>query len=174
MCKEEIPADAKKCGKCGAKQGNWVVRHPVWTAIIAIFVLMVIVSAGSNDKATQTSNDTTSQASTSPTDNNEEVESTAVKATPEPKKDRLTLDDGWKLDTSGYLPKITGYVTNNSDRDIDSYVQINFNGYDEEGASIGDCMANANHIDAGGKWKFEATCFKNGITEVKFDKITGF
>lgn len=56
MCKEEIPMDAKKCGKCGAKQGNWAVRHPVWTAIIALFVIMVIASAGSDNKSSSTVN----------------------------------------------------------------------------------------------------------------------
>lgn len=49
-CKEEIPANAKKCSKCGAKQGNWMARHPVWTVVIVLFVIGIISGATSSSK----------------------------------------------------------------------------------------------------------------------------
>lgn len=50
-CKENIPVNAKKCAKCGAKQGNWVVRHPIWTVIIVIFILIGISGASSSNSS---------------------------------------------------------------------------------------------------------------------------
>ena len=35
-------------------------------------------------------------------------------------------------------------------------------------------LANANTVDANGKWKFEAMCSGNGIETVRFKSLTGF
>lgn len=91
------------------------------------------------------------------------------------KKAALTLDDGWTLDNSNpYMTKVTGYVSNSSDKAIDGYIQITFSALDANGANVGDCLANANTVDANGKWKFEAMCSGNDIADVRFKDITGF
>lgn len=45
-CQTDIPTRANKCSQCKAKQGNWLKRHPVWTVLIALFVLGTILSSG--------------------------------------------------------------------------------------------------------------------------------
>ena len=90
-------------------------------------------------------------------------------------KPKLTLDEGWAIDKSNqYMTKVNGYVSNNSDQAINGYIQITFSALDANGANVGDCLANANTVDANGKWKFEAMCSGNDIAEVRFKDITGF
>lgn len=87
----------------------------------------------------------------------------------------MTLDDGWKIDKSNqYLTKVVGTVSNNSNQAINGYIQITFSGLDASGANVGDCLANANTVDANGKWKFEAMCSGQNIETVRFKEITGF
>lgn len=89
--------------------------------------------------------------------------------------ERLTLDDDWTVDTSNpYMTKVVGYVSNNSDKAISGYIQITFSALDANGANVGDCLANANTVDAHGKWKFEAMCSGSGIDSVRFKEISGF
>lgn len=90
-------------------------------------------------------------------------------------KAKLTLDDGWTIDASNqFATFVNGYVTNNTDKAVTNYVQITFTAYDESNATVGSCMANANNIDAKGKWKFQAFCTGKGVKTVKFKEITGF
>ena len=92
-------------------------------------------------------------------------------------QEKLTLDDGWVIDTAsgmGMFVYVDGYVSNNTDKDISNYIQITFTGYDADGASVGSCLDNVNQIDANGKWKFHAICTGDGVKTVKFKEITGF
>lgn len=91
-------------------------------------------------------------------------------------KQKLTLDEGWSIDKSSnpYATKVIGTVSNNSDKPINGYIQITFSALDASGANVGDCLANANTVDANGKWKFEALCSGNNIETVRFKDITGF
>ncbi len=90
-------------------------------------------------------------------------------------KARLALDDGWQIDKSNpYMTKVIGTVSNNSDKAIDGYIQITFSALDARGANVGDCLANANTVDANGKWKFEAMCSGQSVETVRFKEITGF
>lgn len=93
----------------------------------------------------------------------------------EAKDDRLTLDEGWSLDRSNpYMTQVLGTVSNNSDEEIKGYIQISFSALDAEKANVGDCLANANTVDAHGKWKFKAMCSGDNIDTVRFKDITGF
>lgn len=123
-----------------------------------------------------------------PTDETEPVEETkpaeepVKEEKPEPakpeSKERLTLDEGWATGTDEYgmFTKVSGYVSNNSDKAITNYVQITFDTLDAQGANLGTCLANTNTIDANGKWKFEAMCLDDSaeIAEVRFKEISGF
>lgn len=137
--------------------------------IIAVVIIAIGTSAsqGGNqaNETTKTVNDNGSQSSN---DNGKKTETKA----------KLTLDDGWTLDASDnpYIDwkYIHGYVSNNTDKDIDNYVQITFNAFDAEGNNIGTCLANTNTVSANGKWKFEAICMEKDVEKVEFKEITGF
>lgn len=106
------------------------------------------------------------------------TKSSDQKSTSETTKDsdkRLTLDKGWKLDKSSpYMTQVVGTVSNNSDKAVDGYIQITFSALDADGANVGDCLANANTVDAHGKWKFKATCSGDDIKTVHFKELSGF
>lgn len=148
------------------------MRHKILSVIIALVLVVAIGGAlgGSQDekRARQTGGQT--EASTGGS------QQSAPEAKKEEKKERLTLDEGWSLDKSNpYATKVIGTVSNNSDKAIDGYIQIRFSGLDAEGANVGDCLANANTVNANGKWKFEAICFDgNKIDKVQFKDLTGF
>ena len=89
-------------------------------------------------------------------------------------KEKLTLEEGWSLDKETYATYVNGYVKNNTDKAITTYVQITFDALDKEGNNLGTCLANTNTIDASGKWKFRAICSGgNDIDKVRLKKITG-
>lgn len=90
-------------------------------------------------------------------------------------KKKLTLDDGWTLDQSNpYMTEVVGSVSNNSDKAVDGYIQITFSALDADGANVGDCLANANTVDAHGTWKFKAMCSGSDIKTVRFKELSGF
>ncbi len=106
------------------------------------------------------------------TDNN--TQSTTQQTSSEVKP-KLTLNDGWSLDKSNpYITKVVGSVANNSDEAIKGYIQITFSALDASGANVGDCLANANTVDAHGTWKFEAMCSGNNIATARFKDLSGF
>ncbi len=152
------------------KNGNWFARHKVATVIIAVVVLGGIGGALSGNK------DTTSQSQQqTATDSAEKADKSEKKEAP--KKERLTLDKGWKLDRSNpYMTQVVGTVSNNSGKAINGYIQITFSALDADGANVGDCLDNANTVDANGKWKFKATCTGDSadIATVRFKDISGF
>lgn len=138
-------------------------RKLVW--VIAIIVIIAIGASASQDgnQASETTKSTDGSTIT-------QQESKKVEEKP-----RLTLDDDWSIDTSNpYMTQVVGTVSNNSDKDIKGYIQITFSALDAEGANVGDCLANANTVDANGRWKFKAMCSGDDIKDVRFKEITGF
>lgn len=141
-------------------------------AVIASFAMTAGIGA-------LTSSDYKAPTSTVSQPTEEESETKPEVEAPKPeKKERLTLDEGWTIETSdlGAFTVVKGYVSNNSDKAITNYVQITFDTLDANGANLGSCLANTNTIDANGKWKFEATCFDDSeeIAEIRFKEISGF
>ena len=139
-------------------------RKLVWViAIIVIIAIGASASQGGDNQANETTKSTDGSTST-----NQETKKTE-------EKPRLTLDDGWSIDTSNpYMTQVIGTVSNNSDKDIKGYIQITFSALDADGANVGDCLAKANTVDANGKWKFKAMCSGDDIKDVRFKEITGF
>lgn len=75
------------------------------------------------------------------------------------------------LDTSNpYGVKITGTLVNNTDDDK-SYLQIEYNLYDADGAQIGTALANINNLKAGGTWKFEATSMEKPEDVANWERV---
>ena len=51
-CKQEIDPQATKCPHCQTDQRNWFRRHPIWTGILVLFILVVVLSiVGSGSKS---------------------------------------------------------------------------------------------------------------------------
>jgi hypothetical protein len=69
--------------------------------------------------------------------------------------------------------KIVGTVRNNTSRQP-SYVQVEFNLLDSDGAQVGSTLANTNNLEPGGVWKFEAPVLDQRTTQVKLKGVTTF
>lgn len=81
-----------------------------------------------------------------------------------------------QLDASNpYATYITGTLTNTTDNEV-SYIQVEYNLYDADGAQIGTALANTNNLKAGGVWKFEAigTASPDEVASFELVDVTGF
>jgi len=153
----------------------WFKRWWVW--VLGVIVLVGVGNSlgkggsGTAPAAQQTAAAAGGQAAAGTTTSSQTT-TTAAQAKP-----KLTLDDGWKMDTSNqFAVYVNGYVTNNTDKAIATYVQITFDALDKSGANLGTCLANTNTIDAHGKWKFKAICTGDAgeIAKVRFKELSGF
>ncbi|MBR2678195.1 MAG: zinc ribbon domain-containing protein [Bacilli bacterium] len=151
-CQEEINKKAKKCPKCGSKQGM-----PTWLiVVIVIIVISIIASTGES-------------SSSSPS---KKKEGGSAKDTNE----KFTLLEHQKSDESNqYFMYIEGKIKNNRDRDM-SYVQVTFTTYDAEGNTLGTCLDNNSGLQANGTWKFKAICSEgvDKIDHYELKEITGY
>lgn len=87
-----------------------------------------------------------------------------------PEQEPYTISDE-TLDTSNpYGVKITGTLVNNTDEDK-SYLQIEYNLYDADGAQIGTALANINNLKAGGTWKFEAASMEKPEDVANWERV---
>ena len=124
-------------------------KEPIGKIVLIVVVVFVALGAfGSlSGGDTKGSCDTSTSAGAAKTEQTEEKK---------PEQEPYTISDE-TLDTSNpYGVKITGTLVNNTDEDK-SYLQIEYNLYDADGAQIGTALANINNLKAGGTWKFEAT-----------------
>lgn len=81
-----------------------------------------------------------------------------------------------KVDESGFTPKATGILKNNTDSDK-SYIQIEFAVKDADGNKLGTAIANISDLKAGDTWKFEAMSFSTDegqIIDLDDYEVTGF
>ena len=81
-----------------------------------------------------------------------------------------------QLDTSnGFAVYINGTLTNNTENEV-SYIQVEYNLYDADGAQVGTALANTNNLKAGGTWKFEAvgTASPDEVASYERVDVTGF
>jgi uncharacterized protein YxeA len=140
-----------------------------WFWLIVVVIIIAASSAGASQNNGNKANETTKTSDNSASKPKSESKPAAES------KPALTLDDGWAIDQSNpYATYVNGYVSNNTDKAYNSYIQITFNAYDESGANVGTCLANTNTVDANGKWKFQAMCSGDNVKTVKFKDITGF
>lgn len=128
--------------------------------IIAAAAIIIGSSASGGDDTPKT--DSGSQGTQS-------VQAQTEKSTE--KKDLEVAD--LSMTTDNYSTKITGKITNNTDKTY-SYVQVTFSLYDSEGALLGTALANVNNLEAGGVWKFEAIGFESNVASYKLTDITKF
>ena len=91
--------------------------------------------------------------------------------------DYLVLDENnVTTQSSSYSYYINGYISNTSNTYSFDYVQVTFTTYDNEGNTIGTCLANNSGLEAGGRWKFSAICLDepSEIATYKLTDITGY
>jgi len=68
---------------------------------------------------------------------------------------------------------LTGIVENKSNKTY-SYVQVEFNLYDENDFQVGSTLDNINNFEPNGKWKFKAVVFEAEARKARLKGITGF
>lgn len=67
---------------------------------------------------------------------------------------------------------IVGTVKNNTGKEY-TYVQVEINLYDANGAQVGSTLANANNLEPNGSWKFKAVTLEEFST-YKIKDVTGY
>ncbi|OUN85628.1 FxLYD domain-containing protein [[Collinsella] massiliensis] len=80
------------------------------------------------------------------------------------------------MDTSNpYAVFIDGTLTNNTEDEV-SYIQVEYNLYDADGAQVGTALANTNNLQPGGVWKFEAygTASPDEVASYELIDVMGF
>lgn len=147
-CGTEVSSKAESCPKCGAvlKRKTGCVT---WVVFLGLVFLFVVGYIGSQSTSTTTP---------------------SVSGTSVPKLELLGYD--WKRGEYGNR-YIVGSVRNNTNKQY-SYVQVEFNLYDESGAQVGSAMTNVNNLEPSGIWKFEAVVMEDSATKAKFKDVTGF
>ena len=78
-----------------------------------------------------------------------------------------------RVERDGYFDYIVGVVQNNTDQDFD-YIQITFTLYDINDNVVGSAFANANNIEQGQTWKFDAAILEDDAVRFELDEITGW
>lgn len=78
----------------------------------------------------------------------------------------------WESGEMG-LREIVGTVRSTSDAQY-SYVQVSFNLYDSAGSLVGNTVANVQHLEPKGRWKFRAAVFEPSATTAKLKEISSY
>lgn len=150
------------------KQKKPIYKRKWFIAIVVIIVLGVIFSP-KEEKAKVV------DKPSSETSQQETKEETKPEETKPEEKVAYEITD-LKVDDSGFTPKATGILKNNTDTDK-SYIQITFAVKDKDGNKLGSAMANINDLKAGDTWKFEAMSFSTDegqIIDLEDYEVEGF
>lgn len=145
------------------KQKKPIYKRKWFIAIVVIIVLGVIFSP--KEEKAKVVDKPTSETS---------QEKGKEEAKPEEKVAYEITD--LKVDESGFAPKATGILKNNTDTDK-SYIQITFAVKDKDGNKLGTAMANINNLKAGETWKFEAISLntdKGQVIDLNDYTVDGF
>lgn len=157
-CQSEIDSQAKICPKCGKKQSS---KKGI---IIAIVVILVIIAFSGGGDSSSSSGEKTGTTN-------------SVKNTTSEKFALLDGHSGYAGDYNlGYY--VEGYVQNNTDKEY-TYVSIEFNLYDADGAIVGTASDYIDNLEANSKWKFKASSLTTSeetasIASYKLKEITGW
>lgn len=138
-------------------------KKPIGKIVLIVVVVLVALGAFGSLSGGDKGSDSSTSAGAAKTEQKK------------PKQEPYTISDE-TLDTSNpYDVKITGTLVNNTDEDK-SYLQIEYNLYDADGAQIGTALANINNLKAGGTWKFEASSMEKpeDVANWKRVDVSGF
>lgn len=154
-CQSQIDADASRCPKCHGDLRSWFKRHPIITGLLALFFIGSFISGVSQSSKDQKTAPEGTQESTNPQKNGLEV------------KD-IRADYGEFNNRFIY-----GTVVNHNDRQF-SYVQVEFNLYDNDWNQVGSTIDNINNLEPGGTWKFEAIIAEPTAKNYKLKDVSGW
>lgn len=166
-CGKELMDGADICTNCGkaVKKEQVQIKKkglPAWLKVIIIFIIVIGCVVACVASCTKDVVDEVDKA----------IDDTTKK------KESLKLEEetinAYK-DEYGISYYIEGYVKNTSNEEF-SYVQIEFNSYDSEGATLGTCIDNNSGLEANGRWKFKAVCLSDvdNISTYKLKEISGW
>lgn len=136
-------------------------KKPIGKIVLIVVVVLVALGAFGSLSGGDKGSDSSTSAGAAKTEQTEEKK---------PEQEPYTISDE-TLDTSNpYDVKITGTLVNNTDEDK-SYLQIEYNLYDADGAQIGTALANINNLKAGGTWKFEAASMEKSEDVANWERV---
>lgn len=141
-------------------------KKPIGKIVLIVVVVLVALGAFGSLSGGDKGGDSSTSAGAAKTEQTEEKK---------PEQEPYTISDE-TLDTSNpYGVKITGTLVNNTDEDK-SYLQIEYNLYDADGAQIGTAYANIDNLKAGGTWKFEAASMETPEDVANWERmdVSGF
>lgn len=134
-------------------------KKPIGKIILIVVVAIIALGAFGSLSGGDKGSDSSTSGGTAKTEQAEEK-----------KQEPYTISDE-ALDTSNpYGVKITGTLVNNTDEDK-SYLQIEYNLYDADGAQIGTALANISNLKAGGTWKFEAASMEKPEDVANWERV---
>ena len=136
-------------------------KKPIGKIILIVVVAIIALGAFGSLSGGDKGSDSSTSGGTAKTEQAEEKKQ---------EQEPYTISDE-ALDTSNpYGVKITGTLVNNTDEDK-SYLQIEYNLYDADGAQIGTALANINNLKAGGTWKFEAASMEKPEDVASWERV---
>ena len=136
-------------------------KKPIGKIVLIVVVVLVALGAFGSLSGGDKGSDSSTSAGAAKTEQTEEKK---------PEQEPYTISDE-TLDTSNpYGVKITGTLVNNTDEDK-SYLQIEYNLYDADGAQIGTALANINNLKAGGTWKCEAASMEKPEDVANWERV---
>ncbi len=143
-----------------AEKGKRGVGKIVLIVVVALIVIGAVGSMGGNGGTDQATAGDEAQTS-----EQQPVEQ------PEP----YTISDEQLDASNGFAVYINGTLTNNTETEA-SYIQVEYNLYDADGAQVGTALANTSNLKAGGTWKFEAigTASPDEVASYELADVTGF
>lgn len=136
-------------------------KKPIGKIILIVVVVIIALGAFGSLSGGDKGSDSSTSGGAAKTEQAEEKKQ---------EQEPYTISDE-TLDTSNpYGVKITGTLVNNTDEDK-SYLQIEYNLYDADGAQIGTALANINNLKAGGTWKFEAASMEKPEDVANWERV---
>ena len=136
-------------------------KKPIGKIILIVVVVIIALGAFGSLSGGDKGSDSSASGGAAKTEQAEEKKQ---------EQEPYTISDE-ALDTSNpYGVKITGTLVNNTDEDK-SYLQIEYNLYDADGAQIGTALANISNLKAGGTWKFEAASMEKPEDVANWERV---
>lgn len=152
-----------------AKEGKRGIGRTVLIVLVALVVIGGVGSMMGGGSGTGTTGTGDSADAAAGTDQ------AAPEEQPAEEQEPYTVTDEQLDPSNPYGVFINGTLTNNTDNEV-SYIQVEYNLYDADGAQIGTSLANTNNLQPGGTWKFEAvgTASPDEVATFELIDVTGF
>ncbi len=163
-CKGRMSGTAPACPKCGhvpsseerASAAKSAKRGQVVGLIVGLALLVPVLSSVHQcDRAVESLSQSGLSASTPEKD---------------PSSELRVVDWAWA--NGEYCRYIRGTVQNESYESF-SYVEVEFNLYDDAGNLLDTAMTNVNNLDSHGRWKFEAIVTEDRATKARLVGVSG-